>query len=318
MKQGQASRTAEYMALFRALESTLAADRRLFEDRFATAFLSARFRFVVGLARIPVIGTLVRAYIDRRWPGARTSAVARTRFIDDAVESALRAGIQQVVILGAGFDARPYRLATLTRVAVYELDHPYTSPAKRKVVTTVLSWAPHHVQFIPVDFDSESWQNTVTGAGYEPRRRTVFVWEGVTNYLTEDAVDEILRWCARAAAGSRVLFTYVDRRVLDTPQAFKGTENLFTTLAAAGERWAFGLEPSALSGFLAQRGLVLEEDVGASDYRACYFGQAATRMSGYDFYRIAVALRWTPPNRWLQRTAPRAATESERSPAGTA
>ena len=289
MKQGQASRTAEYMALFRALESTLAADLRLFEDRFATAFLAPRFRAVVGLSRIPLIGALVRAYIDRRWPGARTSAVARTRFIDDAVETALRAGIQQVVILGAGFDARAYRLAALTRVAVFEVDHPSTSAAKRKVLATALSLAPDHVQFIPVDFNSESWQSAVTSAGYDPCRRTLFIWEGVTNYLTEDAVDGTLRWCASSAAGSRVLFTYVHRRVLDTPQAFEGTEKLFATLRAAGERWTFGLDPSELSRFLAQRGLVLQEDVGASDYRARYFGQAATRMPGYEFYRIAVA-----------------------------
>ena len=289
MKEGQASRTAEYMALFRALESTLAVDRRLFEDRFATAFLAPRFRVVVGLSRISWIGTLLRAYIDRRWPGARTSAVARTRFIDDAVEATLRVSVQQVVILGAGFDARAYRLAALTRVAVYEVDHPSTSAAKRTIVAAALPLAPRHVQFIPVDFNSESWQSTVTSAGYDPRRRTLFIWEGVTNYLTEDAVDATLRWCASAAAGSRVLFTYVHRRVLDTPQAFEGTEKLFTTLAAAGERWTFGLEPSELSGFLAQRGLVLEEDVGASDYRARYFGQAAVRMFGYEFYRIAVA-----------------------------
>jgi O-methyltransferase involved in polyketide biosynthesis len=107
--------------------------------------------------------------------------------------------------------------------------------------------------------------------------------------VTEDAVDRTLRWCASAAAGGRVLFTYVHRRVIDTPQAFEGTEKLFTTLAAASERWTFGLEPSELARFLAQRGLVLEEDVGATDYRARHFGQAATRMSDYEFYRIAVA-----------------------------
>jgi methyltransferase (TIGR00027 family) len=277
------------MALFRALESARPAARRLFEDRFATAFLGPPLRAVVGLARIPPLGTLVRAYIDCRWPGARTSAVARTRFIDDAVEAALGAGIEQVVILGAGFDARAYRLAALGRAAVYEVDHPSTSVAKREAVTAALAPAPRHVRFVPADLGSESWQGAVAAAGYDPGRRTLFLWEGVTNYLTEDAVDGTLRWCAGAAAGSRVLFTYVDRRALDAPQAFAGTERLFATLAAAGERWTFGLAPSELSGFLARRGLVLDEDVGAADYRARYFGRAAARMHGYEFYRIAVA-----------------------------
>lgn len=40
---------------------------------------------------------------------------------------------------------------------------------------------------------------------------------------------------------------------------------------------------------LAERGLRLDEDVGASDYRSLYFGPSASRMRGYEFYRIAVA-----------------------------
>src|SRR5512146_2310276 len=104
MKEGEASRTAAYMALFRALESRLPAGRRLFEDRFASAFLPCRLRILAHLARIGFLGDLLRGYIDRQWLGARTSAVARTKFIDDAAETALHSGVRQVVILGAGFD----------------------------------------------------------------------------------------------------------------------------------------------------------------------------------------------------------------------
>lgn len=290
MKKGQASRTAEYMALFRALEGTRSADQRLFEDRFAAAFLSPRLRLVVGLSKVPLAGGLVRAYIDRRWPGARTSAVARTRFIDDAAEEALRSGVEQVVILGAGFDARAYRIAAMAQsTVVFEVDHPSTSAAKRTTVQAALSSVPHHVRFVPLDFNSEPLPGTMSAAGYEPRRRTLFIWEGVTNYLTEDAVDGTLRWCAGAAAGSVLVFTYVHREVFDAPEVFHGTEKLFATLRAAGETWTFGLDPARLPSFLVQRGLVLSEDVGASDYRALHFGAAAMRMRGYEFYRIAVA-----------------------------
>ena len=290
MKKGQASRTAEYMALFRALEGTRSADQRPFEDRFAAALLSPRLRLVVGLCKVPLAGGLVRGYIDRRWPGARTSAVARTRFIDDAAEEALRSGVEQVVILGAGFDARAYRIAAMAQATVvFEVDHPSTSAAKRTTVQAALSSVPRHVRFVPLDFNSEPLQGTMSAAGYEARRRTLFIWEGVTNYLTEDAVDGTLRWCAGAAAGSLLIFTYVHRQVLDAPEVFHGTEKLFATLRAAGETWTFGLDPARLSSFLVQRGLVLSEDVGASDYRALHFGAAAMRMRGYEFYRIAVA-----------------------------
>ena len=289
MKEGQASRTAEYMALFRALESTEAPACRLFEDRFAAAFLAPRFRFVVSLSRLPLAGAIIRSYIDRRWPGARTSAVARTRFIDDAVEAALKEGIEQVMILGAGFDARAYRIGAMGSVPVFEVDHPSTSATKRAVLEATLGAMPSLVQFIAIDFNAGSWQSAIRASGYDPDRRTLFIWEGVTNYLTEDAVDRTLRWCASAAPSSRVLFTYVHSQVLDEPQAFHGTERLIATLNAAGERWTFGLNPSSLHSFLAQRRLLLEADVGASEYRARYFGRAADRMRGYEFYRIAVA-----------------------------
>jgi methyltransferase (TIGR00027 family) len=289
MREGQASCTAEYMALFRALESTLPAGRRLFEDRFASAFLPPQLRSVARLSGFRPAGALVRAYIDRRWPGARTSAVARTRFIDDAVESALRSGITQVVLLGAGFDARAYRIPGMDRAAVFEVDHPSTSARKRRVVEATLGSLPPRLRFVPLDFNAGDLSGAMTSAGYDPSLRTLFLWEGVTNYLTEAAVDGTLRWCAGSAAGSTVVFTYVHRQVLDSPETFEGTGKLFATLHAAGERWTFGLEPSSLSSFLAERGLVLDEDVGASDYRALYFGDSASRMRGYEFYRIAVA-----------------------------
>jgi hypothetical protein len=77
--------------------------------------------------------------------------------------------------------------------------------------------------------------------------------------------------------------------VLDAPEAFEGTAKLFATLSESDERWTFGIDPSHLSDFLARRGLVLDEDVGAVDYRARYFGRAASGMRGYEFYRVAVA-----------------------------
>jgi hypothetical protein len=87
----------------------------------------------------------------------------------------------------------------------------------------------------------------------------------------------------------------VDRAVLDDPAAFAGTDRLFATLAASGERWTFGLDPARLAGYLAQRGLRLDEDLGAGAYRAQCFGPAAAAMRGYEFYRVASA-RVTGPS----------------------
>jgi len=285
MRQGEASRTAEYMALFRALEDARPAATRCISDPFAHRFLDARLGAVASLAALPGVRDLIRGYIDRRWPGARTSAVARTRFIDERAEAAIGAGIDQVVLLGAGFDSRPYRLQGWDRVTVFEVDHPDTQARKRRLVGA----APSRVRYVPVDFDRDRVDAVLDTVGYEHDRPTLFIWEGVTNYLTESAVDGTLRWCARAAPSSRIVFTYVHRGVLDDPASFFGTARLFDTLDASSERWTFGLDPAALAPFLAARGLRLDEDLGAEEYRRRCYGSAAATMRGYEFYRIACA-----------------------------
>jgi methyltransferase (TIGR00027 family) len=289
VKEGQASRTAEYMALFRAIESSLPADRRLFEDPFARRFLSPPLAVVATLCRLPGVPDLLSRFIDRRWAGARSSAVARTRFIDDTIGAALGRGMDQVVILGAGFDSRAYRLLGLTKVAVFEVDHPDTLAKKQRVLQRASLDVPAGVRFVGIDFKSTDLERVMAAAGYSKLARTFILWEGVTNYLTEAAVDATLRWCARAATGSQLLFTYVHRAVLDDPGAFAGTEKLFATLKTAGEQWTFGLDPAHLASFLKHRGLELEQDIGSGDYRARYLPQVSRIMRGYEFYRIAIA-----------------------------
>jgi methyltransferase (TIGR00027 family) len=289
VKEGQASRTAEYMALFRAIESSLPADKRLFEDPFARRFLSPPLGVVATLCRLPGVAELLSRFLDRRWAGARSSAVARTRFIDDMIGTALARGIDQVVILGAGFDARAYRLHGPTNLTVFEVDHPDTLAKKQAVLERASLDVPSGVRFVGIDFTSADLERVMAAAGYSKLARTFILWEGVTNYLTDAAVDTTLRWCAQAATESQLLFTYVHRAVLDDPRAFAGTEKLFATLKAAGEQWTFGLEPAHLASFLKHRGLELEQDIGSADYRARYLPQVSRIMRGYEFYRIAIA-----------------------------
>jgi methyltransferase (TIGR00027 family) len=289
VRAGEPSRTAEYMALFRALEGIRSPGDRLFVDPLARAFLSAPLRLVVAAASLGPVGELIRGFIDRRWPGARTSAVARTRFIDDRMSAAVSAGGQQVVVLGAGFDARAYRLPILRDRPVFEVDHPATQAKKRQLLERSVGTIPANVRLVPVDFENESVADSLAAAGYDHQQETVFLWEGVTNYLTGDAVDDTLRWCSESAPGSEVLFTYVHENVLRNPGAFLGMGRLFRRLAVDGERWTFGLDPAHLGTYLTQRGLLLLEDLGAADYRAEYYGAASAAMRGYEFYRIARA-----------------------------
>jgi methyltransferase (TIGR00027 family) len=275
------------MALFRALESRRPAALRLFEDPFAAAFLDPGLRAVAALARFETAGSALRRFIDHRWPGALTSGIARTRLIDDETRRALCEGAEQVVILGAGFDCRALRLPELRGTAVFEVDHPSTQSVKIDRLRRAPGGLPPHVRFVPLDFGAGALETALASAGHRAGLRTWVLWEGVTNYLTPEAVDSTLRWIARS--GGEALFTYVHRGVIDRSVRFFGDEPVLAALRRRGEPWTFGLDPAELAGYLAQRGLDLVWDVGASEYRSRYFGGAAERMRGYEFYRAARA-----------------------------
>ena len=278
------------MALFRALESAKRpAGNRLFEDPLAYSFLRPSLRAVVHLSRVPAAGRIIPLYIDRRWPGARTAGIARTRLIDDAVRRALPE-VAQVVLLGSGFDSRAYRMPGMGAVRVFEVDSPVMLDRKRQVVSRAIGALPDNVVFVPIDFEQRALEEALRDKGFDAAARAFVVWEGVTSYLTPDAIDATLRSItALAADGTAILFTYLDRRVLEAPQEFEGGTRLAAIVERVGEPWKFGFRPAEVAAYLSARGLSLVEDVGAEDVRARYMGGARRNTKGYEFYRVALA-----------------------------
>jgi methyltransferase (TIGR00027 family) len=277
------------MALFRAIESTQPRGARLVHDPFAKTVLPAPMRGIVALSRWAPFRRAVCAIIDRRWPGARSSGVARTRLIDDWVSAGVRDGARQVVILGAGFDSRAWRLETLAGVPVFEVDHPATSVEKRRRLEAA-GFDPERVALVGVDFTRDLLADALDRTALDTRQRTIVIWEGVTNYLSEHAVEAVLAWTGGLAPGSLLAFTYVHARVLENPSAFAGAERILAAVARTGEAWTFAIDPSQLESRLAVHGLALVEDLGADDYRARVAGAQVADASGYAFYRAALAL----------------------------
>jgi methyltransferase (TIGR00027 family) len=285
------------MAVQRALESARPRSSRLFRDAFAPHFVSRRWRLVVGASRVGAVRRTVEVLYDRvAGPGPRASAVARTRLIDDLVTDA-RSWIGQLVILGAGFDARAYRLPGLAEVTVFEVDHPATQQAKREVLGRVLAgivdgdplaW---HVRFVPVDFERDDLAGALPAAGYRDGAPSLFVWEGVTNYLTPAAVDQTLGAVrSLAAAGSLLVFTYVDRAVLaDDHGRFPEARRWVEAVRRRGERWRFGLAPAEVAAFLAHRGFGLIGDLSTAEAGERYFGPLGRRERGSALYHVVTA-----------------------------
>jgi methyltransferase (TIGR00027 family) len=227
-------------------------------------------------------------FIDRRWPGARPSGVARTIFIDCTLRDALRSGMEQVVILGAGYDSRAYRIGEMKRVKVFEVDRIETQRLKRERLSRALGALPQHVTFVEMDFRRQTLPEALAPAGFESSRKTFFIWEGVTNYLDADAVDGTIRFVGSCAGGTEIAFTYIDRALLDGSRAFSVSCNVFRLLEEAGEPWKFGFYPYDLRGYLHARGLQLIEDLGAVEYGPRCLGATKEQMKGYEFYHVAI------------------------------
>jgi methyltransferase (TIGR00027 family) len=283
------SRTAEYVALYRALETIEVTREPLFRDPFASLFLPPPLSRALRLARVRSLRAVLQRYADWRAPGARSSAIGRTRFIDDVVRSAIEEGTRQLVLLGAGYDCRAHRLSELHAARVFEVDRADMQAAKREGIEAARELgARRDVRYVAVDFGEDDLAASLTSAGWERTCASVFVWEGVTNYLTETAVAKVLTFIGGAAPGTLLVFTYVHRGVIDGTARFDGADKLLRNVRRLGEPWTFGLRPDEVGGFLARFGLDLEEDVGADEYRRRYLG-GTRELRGYAFYRIAVA-----------------------------
>src|SRR4029450_13670513 len=124
-------------------------------------------------------------------------ASARIWFFDAAVDRYL-AGAAQFVILGAGFDTRAYRLPNDTRVRVFEVDSPQTQMVKRETLQKV-GIDSSAVTFVAADFEKDDWRGCLSAAGFDPDERTLFLWEGVTMYLSRETVEDSLRRIASTA-----------------------------------------------------------------------------------------------------------------------
>lgn len=280
MKKHAASRTARYMALFRALETRRAHDK-LISDPYAINFLDRNLQIATRLSGMPFIRHIIQRIIQRRIPGAYSSGIARTRYIDELLKQAIHQGVEQVIILGAGFDTRALRLDFLQDVPVVEIDHPNTAAVKKEKLGTL----PANVQYIQLDFNEQGLNDLTLNTSL----RTAFIWEGVTNYLQEAAIGATFRFIQGFPAGSFVIFTYVDEKVLREPAAWFGAEKLLRDVADLEERWTFGWNPVTLRKYLQAFEMELLEDKDAVEYRRQYM--PARTEKGYEFYRVAFAVR---------------------------
>jgi len=260
-----------------AVEHQEPPDRRLVDDDLAASFLPKPLRALVRATRFRLVRRAVIAASERSGPGLWANLACRKSYIDDNLAESLP-GVDAVVILGAGLDTRPYRLARLGDVPVFEVDLPVNIARKRAVVSRVFGSVPPSVRLVSVDFERDNLMATLASYGYRVDSPTFFVWEGVTQYLTADAVCATFDQLARAASGSRLDFTYVRRDFIDGINLY-GAPVLYRKFRERSQVWKFGMLPEDVEGFLAGYGWRLIEQAGPDELMDRYIRPAGRDLT---------------------------------------
>lgn len=193
---------------------------------------------------------------------------ARTLYIDAALRQAIADGATQVVVLGAGFDSRAYRFHdSHPAVRFFEVDLPATIESKKNRLVTIYGAVPDYVQYAPIDFDTQKLEDVLPALGYDPRQRTFFILEGVVMYVQAAGDAATLRFIRHhSARGSRVVYDYVLRRVVDGDYAgMYGAGVAATGVALAGEPFVTGWTPHEAAAFARRQGLQVIEDLGTEE-----------------------------------------------------
>lgn len=286
MANQRVSNTAIGAATCRLIEQYQPQQTRLFQDSLVKDLVGIPIRAMMQFASMR---NLAIQQMDAITPGIYGVQISRTRFIDDAVQDALSQGIKQVVILGAGLDTRPYRLAGMEQAKVFEVDLPSVQEDKKKKLQKHFGQLPKQIAFLPIDFDTQSLEAVFTGTTFDPASPAIFVWEGVTQYLSEEAVRQTLAFVGDLAPGSILVFTYVLKSFIERRSDIPGADKMMDMVAKRGAPWLFGLEPSSVASYLSSFHLRLLADVGNADYQANYFKPAGRKLVVSECERIAQA-----------------------------
>ena len=278
MKADRASRTAHFVALGRALADAGLSHVPGFRDPTARAFLSDKGKRSFAKTE--------RAFRDGQRglapDAARVMAdliALRTTAIDTAVRDAITGGATQLVILGAGYDGRAWRLSELAGLNVFEVDHPATQGEKRARVTA-LPPAAGTVSFVSIDFEREALGTVLERAGHDRSSPTCWIWEGVVMYLTREAMRSTLAGvAARSARGSTLIVNY-----------HSGQRGFFARLVyrLIGEPQISAWTREEMASDLRAAGFTVGEDSGMAEWND-RFAQGEAKVERASYMRVVTA-----------------------------
>ena len=173
----------------------------------------------------------------------RAAAIARGRFAEDAMLAAVRDGVTQLIILGAGLDTFAYRAGLPKEVTVFELDHPATQSWKKEMLSSAGIEIPPNVKFLGFDLAAFTLFHALQSGGVLLDQRSILCLLGVTYYVPKIAIEATLRSVASLASGSEIVFDYlINPSLLEREsrlEVLRGSQSV----AALGEPWVTFFDP---------------------------------------------------------------------------
>ncbi len=290
MAKQSVSNTALGAAICRLIEQYEPPETRLFDDPVVKDLVGAPLRVMMGVRLMRDFTVKQTEAVMRGLYGAQ---ICRARYDDDVVMIALAGGIRQVVLLGAGLDTRAYRLPGIEGAEVFEVDLPSVQRNKEQKIEARFGRLPENVTYIPIDFDTQTLNQAFAGTGFDPSKLAVFIWEGVTQYISEEAVRQTLSYVGKSAPGSILAFTYVLKSIIERRSDIPGVDKMMDRVAKQSP-WIFGLEPGSVQAYLEPFHLLLNADVGNPDYQAKYLKPLGRDLVVSESERIAKAVVTRP------------------------
>ena len=275
--------TAQGVAKQRLIETLAEPEERIINDPYAD-------RFVLGASVIKFMGHRLNVWLAQKLvPGFHEHLISRTRYIDDLVKKNSASGVEQYIILGAGYDSRAHRLELPSSLRIFEVDQPEVQARKRSKLPEEL-FNSENMTYVAVDFTHQSLTGQLMNAGFDQNKSTVFTLEGVSQYITKEALSSTIKEVAALTqrASSTFFISYVSELFDKNPEACfgKGYPNaekraklIMYGSAKVGEPWISFYGAEEIENVLSQNGYSVKENVTLKDLNSRYFVPVGRALS---------------------------------------
>ena len=283
--------TAQGVAKQRLIETIAGPDKRVINDPYAD-------NFMMGAGLMKLMGHKLNVWLAKKLaPGFHEHIISRTRFIDDLIEKSTTEGVEQYVILGAGYDSRAHRLELPSSLKIFEVDQPEVQDRKRSKIPKELPNS-ENVTYVTVDFAHQSLTERLLNAGFDRTKSTVFTLEGVTQYISKEAFNSSMKEMSRLCQKTSSIFalSFVNELLNKNPEDCFGRgylnpekkANLIKKLSAkaAGEPWISFYSIEEIEGLLSENGYSIKENVTLEDLNSLYFGPVGRTLSENEIFKL--------------------------------